>query len=322
MSGIGAAIIGGSAITGLLSANAQKSAAQTAANAQLQANQQALAAQQSNQAQAVGQQQTALASGTSAAGAQNNSLQALLSPFIGAGAPGIAGLNNYATGGQAAFGAQQNLAGANGNAAQANAISGVQNSPYFQQLLAQGVDTANQNASANGNLRSGTAVAGVAALAPSFLNQILQQQFTNLGSLSSQGSAASNALASLGAGSAGTQEQGTQATLAQLLGLQGGIASNEANLATGNNSTISQLLTGQGAIQGQNALAQGQANANLYNGIGSAINTVAGMQNKNNLAALLGGNTSQQAAPGSLQSFWSGLPSNSLNMGTFPTYAG
>lgn len=284
MSGIGTAIIGGSAITGLLSANAQKSAAQTAANAQLQANQQALQAQQANQAQAVGQQQTALASGTAAAGAQNNSLQALLSPFVGAGAPGIAGLNNFATGGQNAFGAQLNLAGANGNAAQSGAISGVQNSPYFQQLLAQGVDTANQNASANGNLRSGTAVAGVAALAPSLLNQILQQQFTNLGSLSGQGSAASNALASLGAGAAGTQAQGTQNTLAQLLGLQGNIAGNEAQLAGANTSAITGLTNQQGAIGAGLATANGQANANLYSGIGNSIPKAF------SLASLLGGN--------------------------------
>lgn len=271
MSGIGAAIIGGSAITGLLSANAQKSAAQTAANAQLEANQQALAAQKANYAQGVAAQDKALASGTAAAGTQNNSLQALLAPYVAAGTPGIAGLQNYATGGQGAFTAQQNLAGANGNPAQLSAVEGIRNSPYFQQLLAQGVDTANQNASANGNLRSGNGVAAVAQLSPQLLNQVLQQQFTNLGSLSSQGSAASNALASLGAGSAGTQAQGTQQTLASLLGLTGNVAGNVAGLSGANTQATTGLLGQQGQIGATNALAQGQADASLFGGIGNSI---------------------------------------------------
>lgn len=292
MSGIGTAIISGSAITGLLSANAQKSAAQTAANAQLQANQQALAAQQANNAAAQGQQTTALASGTAAAGAQNNSLQALLSPFVGAGAPGIAGLTNYANVGQGALNTQGNLVGANGNAAQSGAISAVQNSPLFQQLLAQGIDTSNQNLSATGNLRSGAAVAAGAQISPALLDQLLQQQFTNLGTLSSQGSAASQALASLGAGAAGTQAQGTQNTLSSLLGLQGGIAGNEATLAGANTQAITNLTGQQGQIAATNDLARGQAQQNLYGGIGSAINTVAGLSyNKNNLASLLAGTT-------------------------------
>lgn len=298
MSGIGSAIIGGSAITGLLSANAQKSAAQTAANAQLQANQQALAAQQANNAAAQGQQSTALASGTAAAGAQNNSLQALLSPFVGAGAPGISGLENYANTGQAALGQQANLTGANGAGAQSTAIDALRASPTFQALLAQQNDGALQAASAAGGLRNGNTTAALAQLDPALLNNQIQQQLANLTTLSGQGSAASSALASLGAGAAGTQASGTQQTLGQLLGLQGNIASNQANIATGNNSTVSQLLTGQGAIQGQNALAQGQADSNLYGGIGSAITTAAGLYNKNNLASLLAGSSNPANSAG------------------------
>lgn len=291
MSGIGAAVIGGSAITGLLSANAQKGAAEDAAFEQAQANARALQAQQANNAQAVGQQNTLLQSGTAAAGAQNNSLQTLLAPFVGAGAPGIAGLENTANVGQNALGQQANLTGGNGAGAQSAAIEALRASPTFQALLQQGNQGVLQNASATGSLRGGNTIGALAQLDPALLMDTIQKQLANLGTLSTQGSAASQALAALGAGAAGTQAQGTQATLAQLLGLTGNIAGNEANLATGNNSTISQLLTGQGAIQGQNALAQGQADANLYGGIGSAIGTVAGLANKNNLASLLSGTT-------------------------------
>lgn len=286
MSGIGTAIIGGSAITGLLSANAQKSAAQTAANAQLQANQQALAAQQANNALAQGQQSTALASGTAAAGAQNNSLQALLSPFVGAGAPGIAGLENYANTGQAALGQQANLTGTNGAGAQSTAIDALRASPTFQALLAQQNDGALQAASAAGGLRNGNTTAALAQLDPALLNNQIQQQLANLTTLSGQGSAASSALASLGAGAAGTQASGTQQTLGQLLGLQGNIASNQAQLAGANTSAITGLTNQQGAIGAGLANANGQANVNLYNGIGNSIPKAF------SLASLLGGNSS------------------------------
>lgn len=275
MSGIGAAIIGGSAITGLLSANAQENAAKTAAQAQMQANQQALAAQQANYQQGVAAQQAALSAGNGLATAATGSLQNLFAPYVAAGQQAIPGLQQYAQGGLNAFGQQQNLAGANGNVAQASAISGIQGSPMFQGLLQQGADLINQNASATGGLRGGNTIAAEGQFAPALLNQLLQQQFQNLGSLSSLGSQSQNTLAGLGQGSAGQQAQGGINILGQQLGLAGQTAGNVASLSGANTQAVTGLTNQQGAIGAGNALAQGQAQSNMFGGIGSSINLAA-----------------------------------------------
>lgn len=290
MSGIGAAMIGGSLITGLLSSNAQQNAAKTAADAQMKSNQQALAAQQANYQQGLKFQTDTLGAGNALAGTQQGQLSQLFAPYLQAGQQSLGGLQQYAQGGLNAFNQQQNLTGANGNAAQSNAISAIQNSPMFQALTQQGNDAILQNASATGGLRGGNTQAALAQFSPALLNQLLQQQFQNLGSLSSLGSQSQNSLAALGQGSAGQQGQLGTSILGQQLGLQGNVAGNVAALGGANTSAITGLTNQQGAIGAGLANAQGQAQSNLFGGIGSSINLAALL--KSGLLGGKAGNTS------------------------------
>lgn len=205
---VAAAVVGSAVVGGVLSSKAQKSAANTAANAQTSASE-AGVAQQNKQFEAV---------------------QRLLSPYVNAG-------NGSLTG-------QQNLLGLNGDTAQAAAIGGIQNSSQFNMLKQQGENSILQNASATGGLRGGNTQAALAQFSPQLLNQLVQQQYSNLGGLTSIGQ---NAAAGVG----------------------------NAGMTTGNN--ISNLLQQNGAAQAGNALAIGQANSQLYNTLGSSVGLYAGL---------------------------------------------
>lgn len=140
--------------------------------------------------------------------------------------------------------AQQNLLGLNGNGAQQTAINGIQNSPQFAALAKQGENGILQNASATGGLRGGNTQGALAQFRPALLNGLIDQQYQRLGGLTSIGQ---NAAAGVG----------------------------NAGMNTGNQ--ITQLLGQQGAAQAGNALAQGQAQAGLYNNIAGSIGSFAGM---------------------------------------------
>jgi hypothetical protein len=161
---------------------------------------------------------------------QFESVQRLLSPFVNAG-----------TG---ALGAQQNLIGLNGGAAQLSAIDALKASPEFAALSQQGQDAILQNASATGGLRGGNAQSALAQFQPALLSQLINQQYSRLGGLTSIGQ---NAAA--GVGNAGMQ--------------------------TGNQ--ITDLLGQQGAAQAGAALAGGRAQSQMYSGIGNAFGMYAGM---------------------------------------------
>jgi hypothetical protein len=167
----------GNIVGGITGAKQAGEAAQSAANTQAASADKGIAAQQ----QALEQ------------------LRQTLAPYVGAG-----------TG---ALGAQQNLLGLNGSGAQQTAIDGIQNGAQFKSLQAQGNDAILQNASATGGLRGGNTQAALAQFSPNLLNQLIQQQYSNLGGLTSIGQ---NAAA--GTGNAGLQ---TGANVAQLLQQQG-----------------------------------------------------------------------------------------------------
>ena len=207
MSWVAAAVAGGTLVGGYLSSNAQKGAAETASNAQTQSAQLGIEEQRR----------------------QFDQIQQLLAP--------------YANAGTGALGAQQALLGLSGAPAQQAAISGIQGSPQFQALQQQGEDAILANASATGGLRGGNVQGALAQFRPQLLSQLIQQQYQNLGGLTSVGQ---NAAA--GTGNAGLQ--------------------------TGNQ--ITQLLGQQGAAQAGNALAAGKANSQLYNTLGSAFGTFVG----------------------------------------------
>lgn len=96
-------------------------------------------------------------------------------------------LSPYTQAGSSSLKAQQNLLGLGGAAAQKAAISGIEQSPYFQATAKQGESAILQNASATGGLRGGNTQGALAQFRPQLLNQLVQQQYQNLGGITSLG---------------------------------------------------------------------------------------------------------------------------------------
>lgn len=154
-------------------------------------------------------------------------------------------LKPYADAGLSGLAGQQDLLGINGTAAQQAAINNINNSSEMQTYLQQGENAILQNASATGGLRGGNTQAALAQFRPQLLNQLINQRYQNYAGLTSLGQ---NAAA--GTGNAGMQTA----------------------------SNISNLYQQSGAAQAGAALARGQANANMWNGVTGAIGQVAGMK--------------------------------------------
>lgn len=208
MSWIAVAIVGSSVVGGLLSADAQSDAANTAANAQSAASAAGIAEQR----------------------AQFEAVRALLKPYVDAGGGALLG--------------QQNILGLNGAGPQQAAITGIENSPAFTSMTEQGENAILQNASATGNLRGGNVQGALAQFRPRLLSSLIQQQFQNLGGLTSIGQ---NAAAGVG----------------------------NAGMNTGNQ--VAGLLQQQGAAQAGGALANGRAAANAYGAVGSGLGLFSGL---------------------------------------------
>jgi hypothetical protein len=119
----------------------------------------------------------------------------------------------FVTSGQAAIGAQQGLIGLSGPEQQAQAIQALQTSPQMQAMIQQGENALLQQAAATGGLRGGNVQAALAQFRPQMLNQLINQQFANLGGLSQLGQAAAAGQASSGMAMAGD--------VGNLLGQQG-----------------------------------------------------------------------------------------------------
>ena len=154
-------------------------------------------------------------------------------------------LKPYADAGLSGLTGQQNLLGINGTAAQQAAINNINNSSEMQTYLQQGENAILQNASATGGLRGGNTQAALAQFRPQLLNQLINQRYQNLAGMTALGQ---NAAA--GTGNAGMQTA----------------------------SNISNLYQQTGAAQAGAALAQGQASANMWNGVSSTIGTLGGMK--------------------------------------------
>lgn len=205
---VAAAVVGAGIGGALLSSQATKSASNKASNAQERSAQ--LGIDQQNK--------------------QFEAVQKLLSPFVNAGTGALAG--------------QQDLLGLNGNGAQQAAISGIQNSAQYQALSQSGQDAILANASATGGLRGGNTQAALGQFQPALLAQLIDQQYSRLGGLTSLGQ---NAAAGVG----------------------------NAGMNTGSN--IAGLLQQQGAAQAGNALAAGRAQAGVYNAFGNSVGMYQGL---------------------------------------------
>lgn len=206
MSGIATAVVAGSVITGVMSSNAQQGAAESAAGAQTAASAASIAEQRR----------------------QFDAVQELLKPYV--------------TAGQGAIEGQQGLLGLAGPEAQQQAIAALEAGPQFQSMMKQGENAILQNASATGGLRGGNVQATLAQFRPQLLSQLIESQFSKLGTVSGLGQASA-------AGQAAAAQQ------------------------TGAN--IGNALTQQGQAAAGAALASGQAQAQMWGNIGSSIGNVA-----------------------------------------------
>lgn len=149
-------------------------------------------------------------------------------------------LSPYNKAGTSSLAAQQNILGLNGAQAQQQAISGIEQSPYFQATAQQGENAILQNASATGGLRGGNTQGALAQFRPALLNQLVQQQYQNLGGITSLGQ---NSAAQTG----------------------------NAGMQSANN--IGNLLAQQGQAQAGGYLAQGAA----ANQVGNTLGGLAGL---------------------------------------------
>lgn len=190
------------AVGGLLSSSMSGNAAEDAANTQAGASREGIAEQRR----------------------QFDAVQKLLQPYVDTGTKSL--------------GAQNDLAGLNGADAQKNAIAALQGSPMFTALQQQGENRILANASATGGLRGGNTQAALAQFSPALLNQVIGDQYSRLGGLTSIGQ---NAAAGVG----------------------------NAGMATGN--SISGLLQQGGAAVAGGQLAQGRAYAGGINAIGNGL---------------------------------------------------
>lgn len=96
-------------------------------------------------------------------------------------------LRPYNQAGTQSLGMQQSLLGLNGNTAQTDLINQLMNSGQFNELAQQQENALLQNASATGGLRGGNIQAALAQFRPNLLNQMIQQQYGNLGGLTALG---------------------------------------------------------------------------------------------------------------------------------------
>lgn len=165
MSFIGNAV--GSVIGGITGAKQAAKGAEAAAGTQAAASNEAIAEQRR----------------------QFDILTELLRPYVEAGQPALQG--------------QQALIGLRGAPEQQQAISSLEQSPFFQSAVRQGEEALLQRASATGGLRGGNIQAALAQFRPQMLESQIAQQYERLGGLTSLGQRSA-----AGQGAAGMESAG------------------------------------------------------------------------------------------------------------------
>jgi hypothetical protein len=188
--------------------------------------------------EAAGAQSGAAQAGIDEQRRQFDEMQRLLAPYVQAGQPALAGM--------------QNLIGLGGAEAQQQAISGIEQSPLLQALTRQGEEAILQRASATGGLRGGNVQAALAQFRPQMLQQALEQQYSRLGGLTSLGQQS--------AARVGTAGMETGVNVGNLLQQQGAA---RAGGALGSAAPFAQLAQ----IPGQLAGLQMATGRNVFGGL-------------------------------------------------------
>jgi hypothetical protein len=192
----------GALIGGYLSGQGAKDAAQTAADAQTAAANSSIALQRE----------------------QFAAMQKMLAPYVAAG--------------NASISSQMDMMGLNGPEAQKRSIDAIQSSPTFGALVGQGENAINANASATGGLRGGNNQGALATFRPQMLNQLISDQFSKLGGLTSVGQ---NAAAMTGSASQ-NMVNGVSAGYAGIGSAQAGLGLANGQIAVNNGNTVSNLF--------------------------------------------------------------------------------
>lgn len=206
MSWIAAAVIGSSVVSGVV----QSKAAKTASTAQVQAADRGVEEQRR----------------------QFDAIQALLKPYIETGTTALS--------------RQAALMGLGGEEAQRSAITALEQGPEFAALTRQGEEAILQNAAATGGLRGGNVQAALAQFRPQILSGLIEQQYSRLGGLASQGQASA----------VGQAEAGLQ-TGQNISSLYGQIGASQAGAALQRGQVWGNLLGDAGMLLGRGAALQG-----------------------------------------------------------------
>lgn len=172
---------------------------------------------------AAGAQTEASQAGIAEVRAAREEMRKLLEPYTQAGVPALEEM--------------MSIAGLGGAEAQQASIAGIEGSPIFQSLAAQGEDALLQNASATGGLRGGNIQGALGQFRPAMLNQFIEQQYGRLGGLTS-------------------------------LGQQSAAGVGTAGMNAGNN--IATLYGDIGSAQAGRSMAQGQAWSDVLGTFGGA----------------------------------------------------
>ena len=160
---------------------------------------------------------------------QFDAMQELLKPYTQAGTQSLS--------------AQQNLLGLNGTTAQQQAYDQIKNSPAYTSAMQSGSNLITQNAAATGGLRGGNTQDALGRYGGDLLTNLVQNQFTNLGGLTSLGQ---NSAAQTG--NAGMQSA----------------------------NSISNALTQGGAAKAGGYIAQGNAQSGMINSITGGLGAYLG----------------------------------------------
>lgn len=176
---------------------------------------------------------------------QFNEIQKLLEPYVAVGQPALE--------------QQQAFLGMQGPEAERAAIERIQGGETFQALARQGEEAILSRASATGGLRGGNVQAALAQFRPALLSQLIDQQYSRLGGMTSLGQQSA-----VGVGTAG-QAMGTSVT--NLLGQQGAA---QAAGALGQAQAFGQTITGLSNVAGQYFGRQSLQNQNVATQFGTA----------------------------------------------------
>ena len=193
--------------------------------------------------------------------AANLQAEELLAPYMELAPQQIQNLNLYQTAGSQALQQQSALAGLQGPEAQRAAIANLEANPEFQAIARQGEEAILANAAATGGLRGGNTQAALAQFRPELLQAYIDQQYSRLGGLSTQGLGVSQDLLSRGFGAIG-----------DVANLRRGTGTAAANLALGRGQDLAETLSGLGGLQASREAAQ----ATLPSSILKGANTILG----------------------------------------------